>query len=243
MKNTLLLLVLSQLNLSILYSQKFSSPFHVLDFEEETIVLETESIAYTEKFVNVIFNEDGEISNLVAKTKDGYNDVIPASRIIGFRQKASDLGNFFVANSSGQHITKRERKDYESRKREYIIFEPIQLPSGETVLLQPLNLDFNKNCTIYFRTKSSRNELLVKSEMPMDWRQEIPFKSYWFVRKDSQEAILVSNKNYSKIFLKLFGDCSDLRQDYKLKKTKVKWEDFEKHVYYYNKACKIRVRP
>lgn len=238
MKKNIASLISLVFSTAFLFGQEFSPPSYILNFDEDAIAIRMDGTGVEEQLVGFELNEEGEIGSLRAKNAEGSLIILYASEIEGFRLKVSHMDNFFSVNHGGNNSKKKFKESYDSLKKEYLIFDQVILPSGNVALLQQVNLNFGSKLKVYHHTEPCYNDLVVQSSRPFEVYDEHPPTSFWVVKEGSNEADLITRRNYRKKFLRLFGDCSHLRQDYKLKKGKVLWEDFTKHVFYHHEVCK-----
>lgn len=115
----------------------------------------------------------------------------------------------------------------------YVFFENTQVEykkGAKMVMLQVLNPHFSDGVVVYsnpFNTEggsTSIGGITVKEKLP---------GSFYIRLEGDENARFISKKKYEYTYDELFGRCRAMRRAF----PKIKWQQFDEHVFAYNKRC------
>ena len=114
----------------------------------------------------------------------------------------------------------------------YIYFEQAEVQVKKeklTLMMQLLNPSFSSKIKVYHDPYANETASVGIGGFTMAGGDD---KSY-YVAVRNQTAIKLMKKNYDEDFNKVFGFCTPLKNKFE----KIKWSEFEGHVYEHNQNC------
>lgn len=114
----------------------------------------------------------------------------------------------------------------------YVYFEKaeVQLKKGkETLMMQLLNPSFSSKVKVYHDPYAKETAAVGFGGITVAGGDA---KSY-YVSANGKAAFKLEKKNYDDEFSKIFGKCKAIQQKFE----KIKWSEFEEHVYTHSQEC------
>lgn len=191
----------------------------------------------------LVTNTDGEVlqGKIKASTGDKYGVMkikfdqtygdkvkLYASSMKEIKQEPGKWVNYEILVNKTKDKKKRSHANYEEVvKTDYVIWEQVELPSGEGfVMMQLLNPGFDNKMKVYFKPTMDQGQMSIGNVTISDG------KSTEYLVLKNGITYDVDKKFYKKGgYVELFGDCEYMKQ------LQPDFQDFAREVFIYDQIC------
>jgi hypothetical protein len=227
------LVVLLFIAVNVLNAQKFLEPsFSYSDKKPSFLTLENGK--ELEGYIRKIKHEKGLFSEMTIEDQNGEKTRLQPEEIKFMYLPQSGFDKFLQGVDQATDVQKwnNEGIDQQKIKEGYIYFEQAEVMVKNkkmTLLMQLLNPSFSNKVKVYHDPYAKETTSVGFGGFTMAGGDA---KSY-YVSANGKPAFKLEKKNYDDEFSKLYGKCKAIQKKF----DKVKWPDFEEHVYVHSTEC------
>jgi hypothetical protein len=183
----------------------------------------------TKFFLDDLDRKKGLIVNVAGKTTDGKKFEHKAEDVTFMALAPSDYAKFQAFNEGTSSIARANRTDFKQLNRDLIFFYQEYLDDKQrTVLVQQINPGFDSKVRVYDDPFAMQTAGVALGGIQVTGGMDRSV----YVNFNGKTFRLFKN-NYDRMFKEFFGDCPQLKQQYR----NAAWRDFAEHLYFYEQTC------
>ncbi len=220
--------------LNTLSAQKFLEPSYTFSHKKVSYLTMDDGTTM-EVFVSKIKREKGLIEELKVEDKDGKKVKIKPEKIKTMYLPQSGFDKLGKALDVMYDAQKWDNKEVDGQKIAdgYIYFEKAEVmvkKEKQTLMVQLLNPGFSNKIKVYHDPYAKETASMGVGGITVAGGDA---KSY-YVSVGGKAAYRLYKKNYDAEYKKMYGGCDALKKKF----DKMKWSEFEEHIYSHNQECK-----
>lgn len=229
----LVLTALLMFAVNALTAQKFLEPSFSYSHKKVSYLTMEDGTEH-EVFLKKIKREKGLIEELKVEGPNGEKVKIEPSKIKFMYLPQSGWDKFSQAADFISDAQKWDNQSVDQGKIAdgYVYFEKAEVmvkKSKQTLMMQLLNPSFSSKVKVYHDPYAKETTAVGFGGITVAGGDA---KSY-YVSSGGKTAFKLEKKNYDEEFSKVYGKCKAIQQKF----DKVKWSQFEEHVYVHSTDC------
>jgi hypothetical protein len=210
------------------FAQEFIPAIERFSSKKESFLVTTKGDT-TKFFIDDLDRKKGLIVNVTGKGADGKKFEYKAEDVKFMALAPSDYAKFAAFNEGTSSIARANKTDFKQINRDLVFFYQEFLDDKKrTVLVQQINPGFDSKVRVYDDPFAAQTAGVALGGIQMTGGNDKSF----YVNYNGKTFRLFKN-NYGKMFTEFFGNCPEVKQQYK----NAAWRDFAEHLYLYEKAC------